>query len=241
MRKRRDAEIFATQQREAEEFAEKQRLFEANQRERQRAQEPKKLPTIWRETLLVDGPPWLREMNERHAMIGNYGSKCVIVEWAPSIAFPGTMEMQHQSLTSFRERYLGRYIHDPSGMREPIVPTWLNHSDHRYYDGIAFEPNEDAVIVKEDGRRLMNLWRGWGVNPKEGDWSLIHRHIYDVLAAGDRAFGDYAVRWCAWKFQNPGEPSSPRLALAYTSGAEVANITTTLNSEHRYFHRYAKL
>ena len=53
-------------------------------------------------------PAWLSEMNERHAMIGNYGGKCVIVEWVPSIAFLGTMEMQHQNLTAFRERHLGR-------------------------------------------------------------------------------------------------------------------------------------
>src|SRR5262249_1817096 len=150
-------QIAERQQREAEELKERQRKFEEAQRERNRAAEPKKLPTLRRETLPTNSPSWLREMNERHAMIGNYGGKCVIIEWAASIVFPGTMEMQHQSLTSFRERYLGRYINDASGNRDPVAPMWLNHSDHRYYDGIAFEPNEPEVIVKEDGRRFMNL------------------------------------------------------------------------------------
>src|ERR1051325_1055594 len=49
MRRQRDATFAASQKREAEELAEKQRLFEANLREQQRAPEPRKLPTIRRE------------------------------------------------------------------------------------------------------------------------------------------------------------------------------------------------
>jgi hypothetical protein len=90
---------------------------------------------------------------------------------------------------------------------------WLNHPDHRYYDGIIFEPDGPEVIVGEDGRTFMNLWKGWGVEPKEGDWSRIRRHIYDVLAAGDQGFGDYIIRWCAYKFQNPGAPNEVALAV----------------------------
>jgi hypothetical protein len=182
-------------------------------RERHRAAEPKKLPAIRRETLPANTPSWLRDMNERHAMIGNYGGKCVIIQWVPSIAFPGTMEMQHQSLAAFRERYLGRYIYDASGKRDPVAPIWLSHPDHRYYDGIVFEPDGPEIITGEDGRTFMNLWKRWGVEPKQGDWSLIRRHIYDVLAAGDSGFGDYIVRWCAYKFQNPGAPSEVALAV----------------------------
>jgi hypothetical protein len=213
MRKRRDAEIAALHRREAEELAERRRAFEAKERERQQATEPKKLPVVRRNTLPANSPTWLQEMNDRHAMIGNYGSKCVIIQWVPSIAFPGTMEMQHQSLGAFRERYLGRYIHDALGQRHAIAPMWLNHPDHRYYDGIVFEPDGPEVIVGEDGRTFMNLWKRWGVEPKEGDWSLIRRHIYDVLAAGDQGFGDYVVRWCAYKFQNPGLPNEVALAV----------------------------
>src|SRR6516225_94506 len=95
-----------------------------------------------------------------------------------------TMEMKHQTLSAFRERYLGQYTG-----RDRIAPAWLDHPDHRYYDEVVFEPGGPEVIV-QNGRTLMNLWKGWGVQPKQGDWSLIRRHIYEVLAAGDQGFGD---------------------------------------------------
>ena len=76
---------------------------------------------------------------------------------------------------------------------------WLNQKGRRQYKGVAFRPGEPAEI----GGRL-NLWRGWGVEPRAGDWSLMLRHIKEVLASGDEASGDYIVKWTAWVLQNPG-------------------------------------
>ena len=49
----------------------------------------------------------------------------------------------------------------------------------------------------------LNLWRGWGVEPRKGSWRLIERHIAEVLANGNQEFEDYIKRSTAWKFQNP--------------------------------------
>jgi Family of unknown function (DUF5906) len=105
----------------------------------------------------------------------------------------------------FRNLYLNRKIEVGLNKKgEPIIMDiggwWLGHRKRRQYRGVTFVPAGPAVI---DGR--LNLWRGWGIEPKQGDWSLMKRHIEDVLAAGDPAVNTYILNWLAWTFQHPDQ------------------------------------
>ena len=68
----------------------------------------------------------------------------------------------------------------------------------RQYSGITFQPAGAKVI---NGK--MNLWQGWGVTPKSGDWSLTRDHMFEVLAAGDDDAYQYLMNWLAWCVQHP--------------------------------------
>jgi hypothetical protein len=105
---------------------------------------------------------------------------------------------------------MNRYLPVSDGSK-PVSAAgwWLCHPQRRQYEGLDLVPNGPMVLP---GNKL-NLWQGWGVEPEPGEWSLIRQHIVDVLAAGDPAFADYVLRWCAWKFQNPGEPNGTALVL----------------------------
>jgi hypothetical protein len=76
-------------------------------------------------------------------------------------------------------------------------------------------PNGPAVLPNG----YLNLWRGWGVEPRKGSWRLMQRHIVEVLANGSQAFEDYIIRSTAWKFQNPGVQPEVVLALLGGKGA----------------------
>jgi len=109
MRKRREAEIAARQKREAENDAlfkdwianakradDEAREAQAQaEREHNRAADPGALPDAATmvpakpEYARAVAPDWLKQMNDRHAHIGNYGNKSVVIEWVPSIVFPG--------------------------------------------------------------------------------------------------------------------------------------------------------
>ena len=52
-----------------------------------------------------------------------------------------------------------------------------------------------------------NLWRGFAVEPKEGDCSLMLAHIKDVIAAGNAENAEYLMAWCANVVQQPNFPS----------------------------------
>jgi hypothetical protein len=68
----------------------------------------------------------------------------------------------------------------------PVGKWWLQaakaaNPGKRKYDGIVFRPDEGAVV---DGK--LNLWRGFGVTEKQGDWSLMRQHIEDCSRAAIR-------------------------------------------------------
>jgi hypothetical protein len=77
-----------------------------------------------------------------------------------------------------------------------------------------------------DGK--LNLWRGWAVQPAPGDWSLMRRHIYEVLASGNPAHGDYMLRFCAWSVQNPGKPAEVALVLKGMKGTGKGTLGNTM-------------
>ncbi len=54
-------------------------------------------------------------------------------------------------------------MHAPD--RTPLGNYWLQHPNRRQYDGIVFDP-EEAI-----DERYYNMWRGFAVEPKEGDCS----------------------------------------------------------------------
>jgi hypothetical protein len=165
----------------------------------------------------------VREMNDKHAVISNLGGKCVIMEWVPSMISEGQKELSYQSFQAFRERYANHYIDVPvptgrgrgHWSTAPFAPIWLTHPDRRQYEGLDLVPNGPAILPNG----YLNLWRGWGVDPRKGSWRLMQKHIAEVLANGDQVFEDFILRLTAWKFQNPGVRPEVVLALLGGKGA----------------------
>jgi hypothetical protein len=161
-------------------------------------------------------PEAIKKMNDKHAVIGNLGGKCVVMEWVPSAIMPGAKDLAYQSFTSLRERYANQFVdHGGPRGREALAMYWLTHAQRREYEGLDLVPN--GLPVLPGG--YLNLWRGWGVEPQKGSWRLIQQHIAEVLANGNQEFEDYIKKWTAWKFQNPGLPLEVALALLGGKGA----------------------
>jgi hypothetical protein len=112
-------------------------------------------------------PEAIKTMNDKHAVISNLGGKCVVMEWVPSAIMPGAKELAYQSFTSLRERYANRHVDlEGSRGREPLAMYWLTHPQRRQYEGLDLVPNGPSVL----SGGYLNLWRGWGVEPRKGSW-----------------------------------------------------------------------
>ena len=83
--------------------------------------------------------------------------------------------------------------------RMPLASWWLTKKDRYTYNGLIFDST--SCDSEEDE---INLWRGFGVKANPGgDWSLMRKHIRDIIANGDAASDAYIMKWLAWAVQNP--------------------------------------
>jgi hypothetical protein len=170
-------------------------------------------------------------MNSRHAIIENYGGKAVIAGWEMSPINPSKQVIVFQGKESFLLRYSNRSVKKkvPDGkggvleMRQQLGAWWLGHRQRRQYRGITFAPGGGGVINER-----LNIWQGWGVEAKPGDWSLIRAHIEDVLASGNAEFAEYIVRWIAWSIQNPAAPAEVALVLIGEKGVGKGTLVRCL-------------
>ena len=86
--------------------------------------------------------------------------------------------------------------------------AWLR-SDNRptYENGFVFDP------TGKEHPGALNLWRGFAIEPIEGDWSTIRYHIKEVLADGDEDASAYIINWLAWLFQNPDKQAETAIVF----------------------------
>lgn len=131
------------------------------------------------------------------------------VEWYPDVAIQKHMD--------------SRSVVVADGARKPLGSWWVKHPRRRQYNGVIFDPAPGA-----DHPHLYNLWRGWKVEPKAGDWSLMKRLLRDVLCAGDDRSFDYAVRWAAFMVQQPNAPAEVALVFKGQKGVGKGTFARAL-------------
>jgi len=107
----------------------------------------------------------------------------------------------------FRNLYLNRHIRVNNDVMD-IGKFWLAHKHRRQYPGIVFKPGGMPII---NGK--LNLWTGWGVTPRRGDWGYMREHIFEVCAARDDDVDAYTINWLAWAVQHADE--QPEVALVF--------------------------
>jgi hypothetical protein len=158
-------------------------------------------------------------MNTRHAVIGNVGGKCRVLEWMPSEIDPGTMVPVFQSKTDFINRYANRQFGWKRGEPLTLGEWWWQHPARADYRGIVFRPAAPAIISDRVSGNFINLYRGLGLEPKKGHWPLMRNHTEQILSGNDPKAADYNIRWIAWGVQHPGEPAEAALVLRGKKGA----------------------
>jgi hypothetical protein len=124
----------------------------------------------------------------------------------------------------FRNLYLNRIVNDGSDDPPSLGDWWLKHPQRRQYRGVVFQPAGAPII---SGR--YNLWTGWGVEPKQGDWNLLRKHIRETLAAGDQRVYDYTLNWLAWAVQHPSEQAEVALVFIGERGSGRGTLGRALS------------
>lgn len=155
--------------------------------------------------------PWLRRLNEKHAVIADIGGKCRIISevWDPAMK---RAKISKQSFEDFRNRY--RHIKVVVGHSEEGRPIqkaagafWIDHPQRRQYETIVFAPGQEV----EDA---YNLWRGFACDSLPGDrHKPFLDHVRNNVCSGNPEHYNYLVGWMARLVQHPDGPGEVAVVL----------------------------
>ena len=172
--------------------------------------------------------PRLMEMNDRHAVIGNLGGRCRVVEEVWDINLKRSRLIK-QTFEDVRNRYGNIKIKvgttkDGAELFMPLGKWWLSNEKRRQYNSLVFSPGK---AVDED----YNLWQGFGVEAVEG---ILHQSFLDHLGTnvcqGSEELYNYLIGWLARIVQLPGEQGHTAIVLRGDQGVGKGFLARTIGT-----------
>lgn len=154
--------------------------------------------------------PWLTQLNNRYAVIANIGGRCRVVEEVEDEVL-GRSRLTRSSFDDFRNFYCNQFVkvgEDSKGnpIMKPVGAWWINHPKRRQFGKIVFAPNREVPDA-------YNLWKGFSVQARPGDCSLLLAHLQDNVCQGDERLYSYLMGWLARMVQDPGSPGHVAVVL----------------------------
>lgn len=202
---------------------------------------------IERAKVEAQADPQLTDMNARHAFLSHEGNKVRVCEFAYELEDPNELDPERQrrrwitylqSAADFKATHNNRSAvvgtdKDGNEVKKPLGDSWMLWEGRRQHRALTFNPSAGELVGDK-----MNLWRGFPVRPKAGDWGLFKAHIKDVMAAGDPEVASYITRWLALAVQRPAEPAGVALVFKGGRGSGkglFAHIARDLFGQHSYY------
>ena len=140
----------------------------------------------------------VREMNSRFGIL-TYGSTTRVIlkgstssevlPWLGKGAFLDRLEPEKFPVT------------DDNGNTtwKPKSQYWLKHRLAAHYHEVDFDPS----LPPGHNETVWNIWRGFAVNPKPGDWGKLKAHIHDNICGGNQDYNNWMLNWMALGVQLP--------------------------------------
>ena len=149
---------------------------------------------------------WVVEINKTH-FVSQIGGKVFVVN---EIIDEDQKEVRYEFLTfeSFNNKFKNRKALNEKRNMVPLGPEWQHHPMRRQYlGGMVFRPEQD---VPQD---CFNIWKGWSVQPRPGNWPRLYHHILNILCGGNQDMFDWLLNWCAHLFQRPWEKAEVAIVM----------------------------
>ena len=144
----------------------------------------------------------VREFNQKY-MVVNEAGKVFVYEPVHEPLLNRTAYTRF-TFEAFRQFYMNRLVavgQDKNGnaIFKTAADLWLSDPHRKQFEGVLFDPSRQHARPG-----VLNLWRGFAVEPKQGDWSLMKNLMLNVLCSGDADQFNYLYNWTARMFQSPG-------------------------------------
>ena len=90
--------------------------------------------------------------------------------------------------------------------------AWIEFPQRRTYRQIALLPKGECPSD------VFNLWRGFGVEPYQGEWLTIRDHLLTVICSGSASYLEWLIGWMAYCVQFPERQAEVAVVLKGKKG-----------------------
>jgi len=167
------------------------------------------------------------EFNARYMVVNEAGRAVIYAPKKDSILNRSFHD--RLSFEDFRRLYLNRsLVADYTKKGEPIVrraaDVWLHHHDRRQFlGGVTFDPSGRGSPAD-----TLNLWQGFAVEPKPGNWTLMREHIRVIICRENPEHFDYLMGWMARLVQHPAKQGEVAVVLRGGEGTGKGTLARVL-------------
>ncbi len=171
--------------------------------------------------------PWLRKLNEEHAVIEDIGGRCRVISEVMDYALKRT-RISRQSFDDFRNRYMHIQVvvgqdKDGNDVKMPLGKWWLQNAARRQYRTIMFAPGREVTDA-------YNLWQGFACEAKPGSCQLLLEHILNNVCRGNELYNEYMLNWMARAVQHPDSPGEVAIVLRGRMGTGKGTVVKHFGS-----------
>jgi hypothetical protein len=156
----------------------------------------------------------LSRMNKEHAVVSIGGSVRYLHR---AQDHKGNEELRFLRTEDMRALYAAVLVPYGDGWATAF-DLWKQWPKRYQYAGIGMFPGKARVP-----NGYLNLWMGFAVDPRKGDWSLFRKHLHERVCGGDNVHFDWLMDWLAHLVQRPEE--KPGSAIVLKSAAKGTGKT----------------
>jgi hypothetical protein len=128
-------------------------------------------------------------------------------------------------LAPFKFIYLDTSLKTPKNKSVPGFKIWSESPQRKHYKKLVFNPDKTAVLPSE-----LNVFEGWGVTPRKGDWSLMQKHMLDNICDGNQEHYDYLLKVLSQMVYEPQRKGGICIALLGDEGVGKNTFTDAVKT-----------
>jgi hypothetical protein len=152
----------------------------------------------------------IETMNQVYAVVPIGGKTAILREFKNE---SGVIEPIFMDQSSFNLLTRNR----PTDSKATAANIWLASPQRRQYEKVVFAPEERTPA------EYYNLWRGFAVQPVEGNCDPYLHFALEVICSHDKAMYEYLINWLAFLVQKPNE--LPEVAIVLMGGQGTGKNT----------------
>jgi hypothetical protein len=158
----------------------------------------------------------MSEFNSRYFVINEAGRAVI---YAPKFdPILNRRFFERMTFDDLERLYSNRFISviDATGqpVSKPAAKVWLSHADRKQFiGGMVFDPSN-----REQAPDVLNLWHGFAVEPRNGTWEKLQRHVLEVICRSENALFAYVLDWMADLVQHPDKQGEVAIVLRGPEG-----------------------